>query len=246
MRELGCDPTKQMEDEIMRTRNALLAVMVVFLFCSVVLAEKPPEAGTTGAELAKLQLPQPSTVKVLVIPLWDYTSDIFHQRTATAGVYQRVEHEGFNMLPILKGFEVVRADSELEPGLPLRKAEAIRLGKAAGADWAVYGEVRELRVYEKSKFLGSTKKIICSMRLAIVDCNKGEVIYWKERSDTLGDSGLLARKSTKLIRVGVQSVSNNILTPLFTAMPKHEVKGAVPDDAALLEFEKKMWPEGGD
>lgn len=234
----------------MRRLIPLVISFLIVCFCATAWAEKPKDEGTTAAELAKLSLPTPANTKVLIIPPWDYTSEVTHQRVATAAIYQYFEHQGFAVEPILTGFTKLAADKEIEPGLPLRKSDAVRIGKAAGAAWAVYGEVKELRVYEKSKLFGSSKKIICSLRLAVADCETGAVIFWKARSDTLGDTGFDAvfsrRKSTKLIRVGLQAVSERIFADLFAALPKHDLKGPQPDDASLLNLEKSVWPEGGD
>ena len=225
-----------------------LAVLLATTMLIPALAEKPPASGAIMKEVVAAFTP--SYTKVLIVPPWDYTSDISHQRIATAAIYQHFQYEGFDVLPILAGFTKVAEDKELEPGLPLRKADAVRLGKAAGAHMVVYGEIKELRTYEKeSKLIGSKKKI-CSMRLCVADCENGEVIFWAERTDALGDTGfselLSRRKTSRLMRVGLQAVTERILADFFYALPKHETKGAKPNDKSLLDLEKATWPDGGD
>lgn len=241
----------QGKDTMKRSLFAIpIALFLMICLCLTTWAVAPKDEGTPVDDLAGLRTIIPSQTKVVVLPLWDYTSNVSHQRVATAAVFQHFQYQGFDVMPALAGFAAMSLDKELEPGLPLRKADAMRIGKTTGAKWVVYGEVKELRVYEKNKIIGSSKKIVCSMRLAVADCETNEVIYWRVRSDTLGDTGFSAgfsrRKSTKLIRVGVQSVSERIFSDLFASVAKHDTKGAKPNDSSLLEIEKSLWPDGGD
>ncbi len=219
-----------------------LAIGVILVICvsTMAFASKQEASGAISKEVIATYTP--SHTKVLVLPMWDYTSDVSHQQVATAAIYEQFVHEGFAVENILTGFDLAQKDKDIEPGRPLRKADALRIGKAAGLDWVVYGEVKELRVYEKKKLIGSGKKILCSLRLCVADCHVDDVIFWANRSDALGDT-LSRRKSSKLIRVGLQSVSERILSELFDALPKHEAKGPVPNDQTLLDLEKSTWPD---
>jgi len=222
-----------------------IGVILTIFVVTMAYASKPEADGAISKDIVALYTP--AYTKVLVLPMWDYTSDVSHQRVATAAIYERFVHEGFGVENILTGFDLLSKDKNIEPGQPLRKADVLRIGKAAGVDWVAYGEVKELRVYEKEKIIGSGKKILCSLRLCVADCHVDDVIFWANRSDALGDTGFHAtfsrRKSSRLIRVGLQSVSERILAELFAALPKHETKGPLPNDQSLLDLEKSIWPD---
>ena len=201
--------------------------------------------GTTDVEIAALKpLPAPSTIKVAVLPFFATSSDVTHVRMGTGGNWLLFQRQGFQMVPILAGFEAVKKDTELEPGLPLRKSDAVRLGKSLGADWVVYGEVKELRPYKKETFFSTSKLMWASMRLAVADVNKDSLIFWQSRSRRIGGTGIghgSSKGGATLARTGVLSISDQSLTPLFEAMPDHPVNGNQPDSGDLAKFVDETW-----
>ncbi len=103
--------------------------------------------GTTKEQLAELELPQPSDVRVALLPLWDYKNLQRHVQDCREVLTQRFGVEGFLLVdPALVAVAVLE-DNELEPGESMRKGDAIRLGTALGAQWAVYGSILELETY---------------------------------------------------------------------------------------------------
>ena len=201
--------------------------------------------GTTATEVAALQpLPAPDTLKVAVLPFTAASSDSAHVRIATGANWLLFQREGFQMIPVKESFDALKKDGEVEPGLPLRKSDAVRLGKALGADWVIYGEVKELRPYKKESFFKTSKLMWASMRLAVADVNKEDLIFWQVRSRRIGGTGFAGgnyKSGESLARTGVISVSDLSLTPLMEALPKHEVKGEKPDTGDLAGFVKETW-----
>jgi hypothetical protein len=209
-------------------------------------SDDAPEQGSSPEEIAALQarpLPQPSTLKVAILPFWDTTGSIAHVRMGTVANYLLWQREGFQMISILNGFKALEADKEIERGTSLRRAEAVRLGKAVGADWAVYGEVKELRHYTKKTVFKEAKYLIAGVRISVVDVNSGETIYWHERSDKTGGTGIgTMRKAGPLKRRGVVIASEHALKPLFAAFPKHDTEGAVPGSGEVAALVDQTWP----
>jgi hypothetical protein len=209
-------------------------------------SDDEPEQGSSTEEIAALKarpLPQPGTLKVAILPFWDSEGSISHVRMATAANYLLWQREGFQMIPIQEGFKALEADKEVERGMALRRNEAARIGKAAGADWAVYGEVRDLRHYTKKTMFKEAKYLIAGVRIAVVDVNTGETVYWHQRSDKTGGTGIgTMRKAGPLKRRGVVIASLNALKPLYAAFPAHDVKGNPPDSGDIATFVNEVWP----
>ncbi|HVF10518.1 MAG TPA: hypothetical protein VNA16_06935, partial [Abditibacteriaceae bacterium] len=134
----------------------------------------------------------------------------------------------------------------IEPGQPLRREDALRIAKPFNADWVVYGEVKEMRARKKRGAFKSSKNLFATLRLAVADCKTDELFYWKSRTDKVGGSGVFGGfqlKGTKLIRLGALVGARNNLEPLLQAMPRHDVKGPLPDNDALLKFMVQTWPD---
>ena len=201
--------------------------------------------GTTATEVAALKpLPAPSQTKVAVLPFAATSSDASHVRIGTGANWLLFQHEGFQMIPLKDSIEALKKDGDVEPGLPLRKADALRIGKALGADWVVYGEVKELRPYKKESFFKTSKLMWASMRLAVADVGKDDLMFWQVRSRRIGGTGFGGgnyKSGESLARTGVLSVSSQALEPLMEALPAHEVKGDKPDTGDLAGFVKETW-----
>ncbi|BCM89158.1 hypothetical protein IAD21_01002 [Abditibacteriota bacterium] len=202
--------------------------------------------GTAASDLAALKLPAPADIKVAVLPFSDYASDQNHVRIASGANFLLFQRQGFQLLPLADSFAAAKADDELEPGLPLRKSDAVRLGKQLGADWVVYGEVKDLRSYKKETFFSRTKNMWAALRVAVANVNTGDLFFYGIRSRKVGGTGMqngFQSKTEQLERVGVTSVSNDILEPLFKALPAHETKGKIPESGDLAGFVKQTWPK---
>ena len=108
--------------------------------------------GTSPAEVAALKarpLPQPHDLKIAIMPFWDTSGLKDNSRMETSAVWLLCQREGFQLTPILDSFKAVANDGDIEPGLPLRKDDAIRIGRKLGAHWVIYGEIRDLKQYKK-------------------------------------------------------------------------------------------------
>lgn len=206
--------------------------------------------GTSATELqAAAPLPLPTAIKVAVLPFYDAQSDVTHVQMASAGNHLLFARHGFQMTPLLQSFEAVKKDGDVEPGLPIRKSDALRLGKKLGVNWVVYGEIKEMRPYKKESFFGGQSKFMwASMRIAVMNVDKEEVLFWQSRSRRIGGTGFnkgFSKKGAQLVRTGVLSVSDQSLQTLMDALPKHEVKGAVPDSGDLAKFIDETWGKAG-
>lgn len=202
---------------------------------------KAPE-GTSREELAERKLPVPAAIKVAVLPFWAYSSDVHHTRIGSSVQWLLFQHEGFSMIPLPQSFAAFDKDKEAEPGLALRKLDAQRLGKTLGADWVVYGEVRELRVYKKESFFRESRKVIAGLRIAVLDCKSGELFYWKTASGSMGGAPI-KNKFDKLLRLGVLRVSETALTDLFISLPTHKTVGEKPDTGDIAAFMQTLWKD---
>ncbi len=205
----------------------LSAGVVVGLTFVAGLALAEDVQGTTKEQLAELELPQPSDVRVALLPLWDYKNLQRHVEDCRETLTRRFGAEGFLLVhPAIVGAETVQ-DRELEPGEPMRRGDAIRLGTALGADWAVYGNILELETYRKTSFLTSRKKAKASIKLTVVDVATGNIIFWRQRFDTTGGTGIFSdgllgtKKATSLERRAVDISIERILQDIFAALPEH-------------------------
>lgn len=202
-------------------------VVVVGLGFMTQLALAEDVQGTTKEQLAELELAQPSDVRVALLPFWDYKNLQRHVEDCREVLTRRFGAEGFLLVhPALVAAATVQ-DEELEPGEPMRRGDAIRLGTALGADWAVYGNILELETYRKTSFLSSRKKAKVSIKLTVVDVVTGNVIFWRQRFDTTGGTGIFSggvlgtKKATSLERRAVDICIERILQDLFAALPEH-------------------------
>lgn len=204
--------------------------------------------GTSATELqAAGILPAPSTLKVAVLPFYDAQSDVTHVQMASAANQLLFARHGFQMTPLLESFAAVKKDGDVEPGLPLRKSDALRIGKKLGVNWVVYGEIKEMRPYKKESFFGGQSKFMwASMRLAVMNVDKEELLFWQARSRRIGGTGFnkgFSKKGEQLVRTGVLSVSDQSFQALMDALPKHETKGDLPDSGDLAKFINETWGE---
>ncbi len=229
-----------------RVWPGLLAAALTVLPAMARADEPTPQQGSTPAEIAALKarpLPQPAKVKVAILPFHDVTGSVSHVRMATVANYLLWQREGFQVMPLADSFKVTEADKDIEPGLPLRRSDAARLGKALGADWVVYGEVKQLDHYTKTGLFKEAKYLIAGVRIAVVDVASGNTLYWHARSDKTGGTGAgTSRKADTLKRRGAIIVSMNALKPFFEALPAHEVKGKSPESGEIVTIVEKLWP----
>lgn len=203
--------------------------------------------GTTSEELAKLKarpLPAPGTVKVAILPFWDATGKAERQRTAAATLALLFQREGFQVLPVVESFKAAEADKQIEPGQALRKEDAIRIAATQGADWVVYGELKELAIYKKNSFFKSSKNVRAGARYAIADVASKEILYWKNDQVKAGGTGMkggFQNSWAKLERSGLVALSIVILQPFFEALPPHTTTGKTPDTGDVAAFIGKTW-----
>lgn len=178
--------------------------------------------GTTAEELAGLELPSPSNVTVALLPFWDYKNLERHVNDCREVLTRRFSFQGFCVMNPALVTAVVLQDRELEPGEPLRRTDACRLGAALGADWAVYGNILQLEAYWKQSFFGRRKKAKVSIKLSIVDVATGDILFWRQRFDTSGGTGGWTKKATSLERTAVDVCIEQLLTELLAVLPPHE------------------------
>jgi curli biogenesis system outer membrane secretion channel CsgG len=210
-------------------------------------AEPTPQEGTTAQELSALKarpLPQPGKVKVAVLPFTDSTGSIGNLRMGTVANYLLWQREGFTMLPLANSFKALKEDKEIEPGLALRRGDAARLGKRLGADWVVYGDIKELSHNRKVGLFKNSKYVIAGARIAVVEVASGETLYWHSRTDKTGGTAASGNSSaTTLKRRGAVIVSMNATKPLFDILPLHQqtVK-ETPSSGEVAAMVESLWP----
>ncbi len=203
-------------------------MVVVGLGFMTQLARAEDVQGTTKEQLAELELPQPSDVRVALLPFWDYKNLPRHVQDCREVLTQRFGVEGFLLVDPALAAVAVLEDKELEPGESMRRGDAIRLGAALGAQWAVYGSILELETYRKNTFFSSRKKARASIKLSVVDVVTGDIIFWRQRSDTSGGTGIFSggvlgtKKATTLERRAVEICFERMLQDFWAALPEHE------------------------
>lgn len=202
----------------------VIAVAVVGVGTTSVVAKEEQIQGTTKGQLAELELPQPSHVKVVLLPFWDYMSLERHVQDCQKVLEEYFAVEGFPIVDAALVAAAVLQDEQLEPGEPMRKDDAIRLGATLGADWTVYGNILQLETYWKV----TRKKAKVSVKLTVVDVTSGEVLFWRQRADTSGGTGIFSggllgrKKATSLERRALYVSLKRILEDFFAALPEHE------------------------
>jgi len=194
--------------------------------------------GTQKADLAKLQLPRPSDVTIAVLPFWDYKSNQRHVDLMTDSVRDELDRHGFKLLSKDAAANAVKADGEIEPGQPFRRADALRMGKALKANWVVYGEIYELETYTKNSIFSSKKKAKLSHKISVLDVATGEVLYWHKRSDTSGGHGGPVKRATSTERHAVDISVGRAMYLLTSALPEHPVKSEEAADQSTLNNTK--------
>lgn len=230
-------------------------------FTPVVFAKKAPAAdafeGTSDEDLKQLKeatkLPQPAQIKLAVLPFHDFADYKLRMREATATTFLYWEHEGFQMVPMADSINALAADKAVEPGEALRRADAVRLGKALGADWAIYGEIKNVDSYEKTSLFSQKKGGSLTVRLSVVDCKSEELVYWRTLSAShSAPRGLGGEKRDKINRMALEVAVRYLSDPFFAALPEHatvaNVKGKNAahqiDDNDILGFIKQTWLSG--
>jgi hypothetical protein len=225
----------------------LCALCINFAYAKKRKDDKPQ--GTTAAELAQLKarpLPQPSSLKIAVLPLLDNSGLTENTRIGTAAVWMLLQRQNFNLTPILSGFKVRDNDNEIEPGAPLRKEDAVRLGKKLGVNWVIYGEVQELRVSKKTGLIKSSKYADASLRLVIADVSSGNILFWQSRHERAGGNAAIwghgNHGDLTLKREGAIKDASAILDPFFAAFPQHAVSEDKFDEGVLKDYIDQVWP----
>lgn len=242
-------------------KTALFATVLCALCANFAYAKKRKDdkpRGTTAVELAQLKarpLPQPSKIKIAVLPVMDSSGLSENTRIATATVWQLLHRQGFSLTPILSGFAALEKDSEIEPGASLRKEDAVRLGKKLGVNWVVYGEAGELRVSSKSGWISNKKYADASLRLVVVDIANNQkddsgILYWQMRHERAGGrKGLFgggAHGDLNLKRDASIRTATAIFDPFFAAFPQHTISQEKFNEGTLKDFINTVWPDKDD
>ena len=213
-----------------------LTIAVVLVGCEG-RTEFPEEVqGTTKEQLAELELPQPSEVSVALLPFWDYKNLQRHVQDCGEALTRRFGVEGFLLVPPARVAVAVLEDKELAPAEPMGREDAIRLGAALGAQWAVYGSILQLETYSDKPWWGgmfdTQKYAKAEIKLSVVDVVTGDIVFWQQRFDASGGTGTLIRvltygalgekKATTLERRAVEICFERMLQDHWAALPEHE------------------------
>ena len=176
----------------------MFIAVLVGLLASV--AQATDINGTSLEELREADLPDPSTVKVAILPIQDLKGLERHVQIATGAVALYFSRCGFQLVPeykpasrdrftdsdaqeltgaLLKAREVFEEEEDVEPDEMLRRSDARRIGEKLGADWVVYGQVVEMHGY----LGGGRKKGAVSLKLRVLDLATGEYILSRQGFD---------------------------------------------------------------
>ena len=204
--------------------------------------------GTTAAELAVLKdkrLPTLGKIKIAILPFWESSSKQDRQRTMAAVLSLMFGREGFQVMPLSDSFKATESDKQIEPGQPLRKEDAVRIASTIGADWVVYGEIKELVAYKKESAFKRSKNVRAGARYAIADVATKDLLYWRNESVKAGGTGYFGgfqSKGVQLERSGLVALSTLILKPLFDSLPAHTTTGKPPESGEVARVVAETWP----
>ncbi len=212
----------------------LLTIAAVALSGLLGTAGEESVQGTTVDELAQLQLPRPSEVTVALLPFWDYKNLPRHTEVCRHHLHRYFTREGFRVVPPALVTAVVSQDTKLEPGLPMRRDDAVRIAANIGADWAIYGYVLQLETYVKKSLFSERKKAKVGIRLAIVAIETGDILFWRQRFDTSGGHGGTTKRATSMERTAADVCLTRILADFFAALPDHDLHEEVGSCCAPL------------
>jgi len=181
--------------------------------------------GTSDEQLKQLTLPSPAAVSVALLPFSDNALVQRHVDQLRELLFAQFVPEGFAVVhPAVVG-AVFSQDKKLEPGQPLRKDDAVRLGKRLGAQWAVYGQINQCEAYYKTSFFSTQRKCKVALQLNIVNTDTEELFFWQQRADVTGggffSAGLFGKGAAGLEQEGLFVCSNTILKRLFAVLPAH-------------------------
>ncbi len=216
----------------------MMVIVAVLVSALLVTAGDESVQGTTVDELARLQLPAPSEVTVALVPFWDYKNLPRHTEVCRDHLHRYFTREGFRVVPPGLVTAVVSQDTKLEPGLPMRRDDAVRLATKLGADWAIYGNVMQLETYEKKSFFSERKKAKVGIKLTIVAAATGEILFWRQRFDTSGGHGGATKRATSMERTAADVCLTRILEDFFAALPDHDLQEEVGSCCAPLSKDK--------
>ena len=211
-----------------------IAIIAVLAGAVLVTADEESEQGTTVDELAQLQLPPPAELTVALLPFWDYKNLPRHTEVCRHHLHRYFTREGCRVVPPALVTAVVAQDTELEPGLPMRRDDAVRLATKLGAEWAVYGNILQLETYEKKSLFSKRKKARAGIKLTIVAAATGRILFWRQRFDTSGGHGGFTKRATSMERTAADVCLTRILEDFFAALPEHELQEEVGSCCAPL------------
>ena len=205
--------------------------------------------GSLPQELAAKQPPPPNEIYVAVFPFW--SRDDRQTEVGRACSMLNLMRHGFRMAP--KGSSslgmvarrtdtALRRDPECEPLARLQPEDIARVGKALGAQWAVYGEFGDLHTESEKDGILRHKAGVLDLRFQLIEVASGDVLYWSRIRDTASSGGgLWAPRATSIERKLVTRAINSIFDDIGTALPDHYAGAEVTSEEVrqLLEVLEK-------
>lgn len=212
---------------------------VLFLALVVVSAGWAKEReGSIPEDLAAKRPPRPNDLYVAALPFW--AGDERHADLARAAVMLNLLRHGFKLAPsgsrslaavARRTDSEVRRDTKREPLARLEAKDAARLGKVLGAQWAIYGEVGDLHTESEGRTFAPRKTGVMDVRLAVVEVESGEILYWARVRDKLpGGNGLWTAKATSIERRLLTQTVNEIFDDIGKGLPEHYVSAEVSQE----------------
>jgi len=196
-----------------------MGAIVVLLYATGLASAAEERKGTTAEELARLELPRPYEIEVALLPFWDSALDQGHVDDCRDSLIDLFAAECFGIAHPALVATIASQDQTLEPGMAMRRGDAVRLGKSLGVDWAVYGSITDMRVYRKTTLISHERKARASVQLNVVDVASGETIFWEQRIVVTGAAWDTAKAT--LEKKVLHMCCDRILQSLFGVMPEH-------------------------
>ena len=212
-----------------------LAVALVLAGCRHPVHAQTPDSGTTALQLSATPLLYPPA-KVLVLPIYTQSGDEFQRKLATASLWLLLNHEGCTLVPLPDAFADWKADTLHEPGVPARIGDALRLGKAAGADWVVWGQVTA------PERTGAAWDLDGELFFARTDT--GQIFFLRRHLEHEAHVPVdLQYQGYALQRRLLFNWSAHATEMLISAFPTHQTQGREPTEDALRDLVATTWPD---
>jgi len=206
--------------------------------------------GSSSIDAAKACPDGVTSVSVAVL-MFDGPSDRASE-LARGSVLLNLQRHGFTLHPAAEtlgemmrridaAVDALPADKGAEPGAEnMTRQAASAAGTELGADWVIYGLVRELRADTRESFFATRRIGVVDVQLNIIEVATGNILYWaRAKDDGSCGVGIANAKGSSLERRIMTRTVGHIFDELMKALPEHETGPEVTHEQ-VQQFVEEM------